>query len=207
MEATLTTAEIVAKVASLTKSQLAPHRISGWTNALLTLDQNKIDGDIVECGVWEGGHIIMARMLSPKRVCWAYDTFAGMTQPGEFDITRGGRKGMAGKSAVPLARVIDNCRRFDVYDHQIRFVVGPVEETLQQVRPEKIALLRLDTDWYSSTKAELEHLWPLLVPGGYLIVDDYGHWLGSRKAVDEFFGDDMPPFKMLDYTAMVMCKQ
>ena len=70
----------------------------------------------------------------------------------------------------------------------VNYVVGPVEETLDDEHlPETIALLRLDTDWYESTKKELEVLFPRLSDGGVLIIDDYGHWNGCRKAVDEYF--------------------
>ena len=68
-----------------------------------------------------------------------------------------------------------------------RFVPGPVEETLPAAAPETIALLRLDTDWYESTRHELVHLFPRLRPGGVLIVDDYGHWSGAKHSVDEYF--------------------
>jgi hypothetical protein len=66
-------------------------------------------------------------------------------------------------------------------------IAGKVEETLPEHAPESIALLRLDTDWYESTRHELEHLFPRVVAGGVLLLDDYGHWKGSRKAVDEYF--------------------
>lgn len=93
----------------------------------------------------------------------------------------------------------------------LEFVIGPVEETLITKVPERIALLRLDTDWYESTRAELEYLYPRLVVGGVLIVDDYGHWKGARKAVDEYFaalGNDAPLLNRLDYTGRmaVRCK-
>jgi predicted O-methyltransferase YrrM len=70
---------------------------------------------------------------------------------------------------------------------RLHFIKGKVEETLPGQAPdEPIALLRLDTDWYSSTKHELVHLFPRLVPGGVLILDDYGWWKGSRQAYDEY---------------------
>jgi hypothetical protein len=68
--------------------------------------------------------------------------------------------------------------------------VGKVEDTIPADIPEKIALLRLDTDWYESTKHELIHLFPRLQKGGVLIIDDYGFWKGARKAVDEYFAEN-----------------
>ena len=72
---------------------------------------------------------------------------------------------------------------------RVEFVQGRVENTLPAAAPPEIALLRLDTDWYESTRHELEHLYPRLVDGGVLIVDDYGYWQGARQAVDEYFGE------------------
>jgi len=69
---------------------------------------------------------------------------------------------------------------------QVHFVKGLVQDTVPQEAPEQIAILRLDTDWYESTRHELEHLYPRLSPGGVLLIDDYGYWQGSRQAVDEF---------------------
>jgi bifunctional ADP-heptose synthase (sugar kinase/adenylyltransferase) len=66
------------------------------------------------------------------------------------------------------------------------FVQGKVEETLPRVIPDNISLLRLDTDWYESTRHELIHLFPLLSKSGVLVLDDYGYWAGARKAVDEY---------------------
>ena len=73
---------------------------------------------------------------------------------------------------------------------KIHLVKGKVEETIPKTLPERIALLRLDTDWYASTKHEMLHLFPRLVPGGVLILDDYGSWLGARKAVDEYIAEN-----------------
>lgn len=91
---------------------------------------------------------------------------------------------------------------------KINFVKGLVEETIPQTQINKIAILRLDTDWYSSTKFELEHLYPKLVKGGVLIIDDYGHWEGCKKAVDEYFtNNNIPIFMMrIDYTGRLIIK-
>jgi hypothetical protein len=72
--------------------------------------------------------------------------------------------------------------------------------------PEKISILRLDTDWYESTKIELEILYPLLEPGGVLIVDDYGHFEGAKKAVDEYFCDSKPWMQYVDYSCRLIIK-
>jgi predicted O-methyltransferase YrrM len=91
---------------------------------------------------------------------------------------------------------------------RIHFVKGAVEETIPRTLPGPLALLRLDTDWYQSTRHELVHLYPLLAPGGVLIVDDYGHWQGAARAVDEYFAAH-PPGPLLtriDYTGRLAVK-
>lgn len=175
--------------------------------ALAEIGDRRVAGDVVECGVWKAGNIILARKLVPDRVCWLYDTFTGMTLPdGEIDQKgKGSRKqpeAWLGKMAVSVAEVRANLNRFGVLDDtKLRFVVGDVIETLPTTRPERIALLRLDTDWYASTAAELRWLYPLLSPGGILIVDDYGYWLGARRAVDDYF-DRSVVIEQIDCTAV-----
>jgi hypothetical protein len=172
------------------------------------IDNEGIEGDIVECGVWRGGNIILARFYCPDRVCWLFDTFAGMANPSVWDFKRGGFRMNIGKAAVTVEDVTENLRTTGTLDERkLRFVEGLVENTLRASNlPERIALLRLDTDWYESTKIELEVLWPKVVPGGIMIVDDYGHWLGARKAVDEYFKGDVQ-FERIDYTAVLTVKQ
>ena len=91
----------------------------------------------------------------------------------------------------------------------IRFVKGKVEDTIPKNTPEKIALLRLDTDWYESTYHELTHLFPLLSKHGVLIIDDYGHWQGARKAVDQYFGENNIQILLnrMDYSGRMAIKQ
>ena len=74
-------------------------------------------------------------------------------------------------------------------ENKIHYIVGDVLESLKDNKniPEKIAILRLDTDWYESSKFELEKLYDSVVVGGLIIFDDYYHWDGQRKATDDFF--------------------
>ena len=90
---------------------------------------------------------------------------------------------------------------------RVHYVVGKVEDTVPGTMPDAIALLRLDTDWYESTLHELVHLFPRLVPGGVLIVDDYGYWQGCRKAVDEYFRDAPILLSFVDDTGVVGVKR
>jgi len=125
-----------------------------------------------------------------------FDTFAGMPAATEFDRRYDGvdaadlqaEYAKAGQiwCHSPLDEVTRNMLGTGYPKGRIRFVKGKVEDTLPEASPQTIALLRLDTDWYESTKHELVHLYPRLVTGGVLIVDDYGHWEGARRAVDEY---------------------
>ena len=91
---------------------------------------------------------------------------------------------------------------------RIHFVPGKVEDTIPASAPESIALLRLDTDWYESTKHELVHLFPRLATSGVLIIDDYGHWRGSRLACDEYFEQNRVPILLnrIDFTGRIALK-
>jgi O-methyltransferase len=193
-------------------------------SAISYLNANRIPGDVVECGVWRGGNMLIAKELckgSPlARKFYLYDTFAGMSAPSAADVTSSGepaektyrerqRSDHTDWVYASLDDVRDNFRNAGLLDDEVFFIKGKVEDTLriEADLPKQIALLRLDTDFYESTKAELEVLYPRLVPGGVMIVDDYGHWRGARKAVDEYFRDAHPLLVRIDYTARLMVKR
>ena len=164
-----------------------------------------------------------------ERKIHLYDTFTGMTPPGRDDVIAwnglpvadkmaaeqaAGRDSFAGWS-VGLEEVRKNLSLIDYPMENLLFIPGDVEKTLspgvpEETLPETIALLRLDTDWYASTKKELEVLYPRLVSGGFLIIDDYGHFEGARKAVDEYFAtlprEKRPYLSRLDYTGRIGVK-
>lgn len=181
---------------------------------------NKIPGDFVECGVWRGGNSILAKLLfeelgSDKSV-WMFDTFEGMTFPNQYDVEAQtkvhARKEFedSQKSThndwcyASIDDVKNNCISSNVNLDGLNFIKGDVSETLsiKENLPTQISILRLDTDWYESTKSELKVLYPILNVGGVLIIDDYGHWEGARKAVDEYFSvcRYKPLFNVIDYT-------
>jgi O-methyltransferase len=208
--------EAIFVASGYTKTSSA--RLKAMACAVLKIEGEKIPGDIVECGVWRGGNIILARKLAPNRRCWLYDTFAGMSLPQDVDITRSGKRAIdsylgkmkpGGKwAAVSAEDVRCNLAETGTLDEKLlRFVEGPVEQTLSDASnvPDQIAILRLDTDWYASTKIELEILYPRLESGGVIIIDDYGHWEGARKAVDEYFANEIA-LEMIDYTAAMAIK-
>jgi len=183
------------------------------------LDRN-IPGDFVECGVWRGGSSLLAALLLKRRRelgrrLFMYDTFEGMPAPTEVDVDKDG---------IPAARhleanaddvgwcyaSLDDVRSvFDRHDFPFEstYIKGDVVETLPKSKPEQIALLRLDTDWYESTLAELTQLYPRLQPGGVVIIDDYGHWQGARRATDEYFKTIPAPLLMrVNYSVRLAIK-
>jgi len=178
-----------------------------------------LEGDFVECGVWRGGNSIAAKMIFDReradKDVWLFDTFAGMTAPTHADTTTWSDKATeeafaerqaGGHNEWCYASIEDVKRKFPNLD-RVRFVKGDVVETLKGELPERIAVLRLDTDFYESTKAELEALYPRLVSGGVLIIDDYGHWDGARRAADEYFASvPRPLFHASDYTGRIGVK-
>ena len=179
-----------------------PDSIQAIIQAVKYILINKIDGGFVECGVWKGGSI-MAMALALKelgdtrREIYLYDTFSGMTTPTHIDVSYDGRSAQkihhhnkmsnnhAGLLCSSLEEVKSNVYSTGYPNDRFHFIKGKVEDTLPENTPEKIALLRLDTDWYESTKHELTHLFPLLSHKGVIIIDDYGYWQGAKKAVDE----------------------
>ncbi|MBI2593918.1 class I SAM-dependent methyltransferase [Candidatus Daviesbacteria bacterium] len=165
--------------------------------SIIYINENNIEGAYVECGVFKGGSImnIALTQLNYNKIVhiYLYDTFEGMTPQGEFDVNHRG---------VPASRILKNpgkmciCSLEEVQQNLsltgypkefLHYRKGDVAVTLKEKVPEKISLLRLDTDWYESTKIELEVLYPRLVKGGVLILDDYGYWKGARKAADDYF--------------------
>ncbi|MFW5712049.1 MAG: TylF/MycF/NovP-related O-methyltransferase [Spirochaetota bacterium] len=184
-----------------------------------------IPGDFVECGVWKGGAaMLMALTLldldAAERRLYLFDTFQGMTPPTEndkvaytgqpviekWDEDLRGEKNNFGWWAIPRQEVAANIHTTGYPESQVCTVEGDVLQTIPQESPGKIALLRLDTDWYESTLHELQYLYPCLETGGVLLLDDYGHFTGARKAVDEYFADTPVFLHRDDYTGRSLVK-
>jgi hypothetical protein len=190
-----------------------------------------LPGAFAECGVWRGGSVLaMALRLielgDTSRDLYLFDTFEGMTAPTEHDQSRydgsalktwqqaegAGEKAwenMFNPSVFGQEQVRQVLLASGYPEQRIHLVPGTVETTIPQQAPPQLALLRLDTDWYESTRHEMQHLYPRLVQGGVLIIDDYGHWDGCRKAVDEYFASGVTPPLLLarvDYTGRIAIK-
>jgi len=187
--------------------------------------KNKISGDFVECGVWKGGSCMLIAMVlelfkDKDRIIYLYDTYEGMPKPTKEDVISwngrsvlekweediSGIKDNFGSWAVGLEEVKENIFKTSYPKGNFIFIPGDVLKTLGTNKPENIALLRLDTDWYASTVKELQVLYPLIVKRGVLIIDDYGHFDGARKAVDEYFKDRPILLNRIDYTGRIGIK-
>ena len=198
-------------------------RVGCLIRATKYIVESCIEGDFVECGVWRGGSMMVVahtlkRLGDTTRKLYLYDTFAGMSEPTEKDIRF---DGVSAHSLIETVfkdpgawcyadkhEVKRNLLSTGYPESNVLLVEGKVEATIPQTLPAKICLLRLDTDWYESTRHELTYLYPKLVKQGVLIVDDYGHWLGSKQATDEYFEQRLlkPLLQRVDYSCRVTVK-
>ncbi|WP_222706986.1 TylF/MycF/NovP-related O-methyltransferase [Neolewinella aurantiaca] len=186
----------------------SPERMYSLYNSVNYVLDKKIPGDFVECGVWRGGSSMMiAKCLAKRgvqdRKIYLYDTYEGMSKPDDNDFTVDTKEDAmikfesTSKSEdssdwcyASIDEVKQNMFNTGYNQKNLHFIKGKVEDTIPGTIPGQIALLRLDTDWYQSTKHELEYLYPLLEKNGVLIIDDFGHWEGCKKAVVEYFDND-----------------
>lgn len=218
-----TTIAICARVRGCTMT--SAERLHALITAVRYVIAADIPGALVECGVWRGGSA-MAMLLAlqslgqREREVWLYDNFSGMTEPDAADVSyrgesaaalfarHGASAAAAGWCAATRDEVWHNLIGTGYPAERIHVVAGRVEDSIPATAPEQIAVLRLDTDWYASTRHELIHLFPRLAPNGVLIIDDYGHWAGARQAVDEYFAEQRLPMLLnrIDYTGRIAIK-
>jgi len=194
--------EIIEKVRPFTMT--SAERLYALIESVKYVVKHDIPGSIVECGVWKGGSMMavaetLRKLGVTNRQLFLYDTFAGMTPPTEedkahneqtaaelLDKDENKKKESVVWAFSTIEEVKANISRIDYPTNNFHFIEGDILKTVPGADPGPIALLRLDTDWYESTKHEMEHLYPRLNQSGVLIIDDYGFWKGSRKAVDEY---------------------
>jgi len=211
--------DVIDKVSSFTMT--SPERIVALIRATEYIENNNIKGAFVECGVWKGGSIMtvihtLNSMNKSEKDIYLYDTYEGMTEPTDVDFSY---KGNSAKKIYKdkqgdwcyssLDEVKANISSIAYPSEKIFYIKGRVEETIPNNKvPEKIALLRLDTDWYESTLHEMKHLFPKLIKGGIIIIDDYGHWGGCKKAVDEYLDKNniLLFLSRVDYTCRIGVK-
>ena len=201
-------------------------RLVSLSRAVEHIVSHRVEGDIVECGVWKGGSMMLVaktliRLRAVDKKLFLFDTFEGMSDPGSEDVSTVNQQTardllnksdkMQGNNVwcySTLDEVKQNLAKTNYPSQNTFYFKGKVEDTLPEPSLGKISLLRLDTDWYESTRHELETLYDRLVTGGVLIIDDYGHWSGSRKAVDEFIAARKLKlfFNRMDYTGRLAIK-
>lgn len=198
-------------------------RIVALIQATRYVMRTEVPGSIVECGVWRGGSMMAAALTllaegDVGRDLFLYDTYEGMSVPTMVDKTYAGQSaanllkatphGRGAWCESPLEEVKRNLESTGYPLERLHFVCGKVEDSIPGTLPGATAILRLDTDWYESTRHELEHLYPLLVRRGILIIDDYGHWQGARRATDEYLATHRLPLYLqrIDYTGRLAVK-
>ncbi len=174
------------------------------------IEAEKIPGDVVECGVCNGGTAaILARSATRSalgRTVWLLDSFQGMPTVAPEDgaaCDREPAEAHVGKEVGDIFRVREVLRRVGADMNRVRIVAGWFQETFPTLCVERIALLNIDADWYESVKLCLETFYERVVSGGFVSIDDYGHWPGCRKAVHEFLDSRGLSYKLheVDYTA------
>ena len=194
-------------------------RVYALRESVKYIIRHNVPGSIVECGVWKGGSMMAVAKtlleLETERDLYLFDTFEGMPPPTAVDVDLYGvqadvllKTNPMTPAIAPFEEVCRNMYSTGYNPARINLVRGKVEDTLPRAAPREIALLRLDTDWYQSTLHELVHLYPRLIKGGILIIDDYGHFVGSKKAVDEYFQENGIPIFLnrIDYTGRLAVK-
>jgi O-methyltransferase len=214
---------IVRRIAPYTMTSI--ERQITLIHAVRQLVRSGTPGCFIECGVWRGGSTMAAALALAQegdtdRDLYLFDTFEGMTAPTDVDKLANGtlarthlqrqEKGAGTWAYAGIEEVRANMMSTNYPWNRVHFVQGPVEQTIPaHAPPAPIALLRLDTDWYESTKHEMVHLFPLLCKGGILIVDDYGHWQGARKAIDEYLVEQArrEVLHRIDYTGRLLIKE
>jgi hypothetical protein len=217
--------ELATYLASCAYTMTSPERVVSLIRAVEHVVRHRIPGDIVECGVWRGGSMMavartLLRLGAATRTLHLFDTYEGMPPPSHRDYNLVLEKTAAEILAVEtretsltwgvaaLDQVQAHMSSTGYPAQLLKYPKGRVEETVPGEAPDQIALLRLDTDWCESTRHELIHLFPRLVSGGVLIVDDYGHWRGVRQAVDEYLEEHRIPLLLgrIDYTGRIGVK-
>ena len=189
---------------------ITPHTLvsAERLNNLFTLarriEDEGVAGDVIECGVYNGGTAaLLARFATRSkmdRTVWLFDSFQGMPETTASDGAEA--KDYVGQvlGNVELVRKLVEQSGADM--SRVRIMEGWFQDTFPKTSIAEIALLNIDADWYESVKLCLETFYDRITPGGFVSIDDYGHWPGCRKAVDEFLAARQLPYKLqeVDYT-------
>ena len=218
------TKEIFKKVKPFTMT--SEIRLWSMVQSLDWIINKKIDGEIVETGCWKGGNLFLCDLylkskgINNKKI-YGYDTFSGMPLPEKNDFkwqrsfnetlerwSMNNQKNKNNWAIVNKKNVLDNIKKIKA-EESIKLIEGKVEDSLliKNNLPKKIAMLRIDTNFYKSTKFALEVLEPLVEKEGVIIFDDYGSWVGASKAIDEYFKNKFVWLHRVDRGSRLLIKQ
>jgi hypothetical protein len=194
-----------------THTMCSNSRLRGLYRSVRHVVEQKIPGDIVECGTAQGGSAALMALtlqaMGERRKLWLFDTFEGLPAPTANDPDLQWADLFTGTCIGTVDEVRGLFRRLSAAE-DVEFVKGLFQDTLPVTRVPQIALLHVDGDWYESVKACLDHLFDKVVPNGMIQFDDYGYWQGARRAIDEFLENrgltkDLRP---LDYSGRFLIK-
>jgi len=195
-------------------TMLSYARLSKLYETASYLQRERVKGNFVECGVWNGGSAGMVASVAKNdtnRHCWLFDSWEGLPKPTEYDISyteEQGKEGMALGSEERVRELL--LYKLKLNQEMIHLVKGWFNDTLPSHKKYigRIALLHLDCDWYKSVKFCLDELYASVSSGGYIFIDDYGHWIGCKKATDEFIEERNLEIDLtkIDYTGVYFQK-
>lgn len=186
-------------------------RLRGLYTAVRHVTTDGIPGDVVECGAARGGSAALMGLALKEaradRTLWVFDTFEGIPAPTAADPDYDIAARYTGHFRGDLGEVEALFRRLGILE-EARLIKGLFAETLPRAEVGAIAVLHIDGDWYESVKICLDHLYDRVSRGGIIQIDDYGHWEGARKAVEEFMADRRiaGPLHHIDYTGRRLIK-
>lgn len=192
-------------------SMIGMRRMDNVQYCVESVLRDGIPGDLIETGVWRGGATIFMRGILKAhgitdRTVWVADSFEGLPKPDphRYPSDAGDKFFTQDALRIGVDQVRANFRRYDLLDEQVRFLVGWFADTLPTAPIERLAVLRLDGDMYSSTIQAIEALYPKLSPGGYCIVDDYGAVEGCRQAISDYRAEHgiVEPMEQIDWTGV-----
>jgi O-methyltransferase len=155
-----------------------------------------LDGDIVECGVWNGGSAALMAFATKNyekprnRLVWLFDSFGGLPRPGPNDGAAENQYYFEGLNRGSVQHVVEVFAKLGISMDHVRIHSGWFESTLREADLERIAVLHIDADWYDSVKLVLDAFYDKVVPGGFVVLDDYGYWEGCKRALDDFLSQN-----------------
>ena len=206
--------KVASKLLRKKRTLLGRERLRNAGYSVLDVARRDVKGQIVECGTYRGGALafmsLINRAVESERTLWGFDTFNGLPSPSSLDGPKVAKRGFAGDLLATEKDCRQTFSQIGLDMSGVRLVPGLFQDTLKTVKSEigEISVLRLDGDWYESTMCCLQELYDQVTVGGWVIIDDYGHFEGCKKAVDEFLNvrDITPSFKKTDYTEVCWIK-